>query len=130
MSRKIDQEALEELNKEEPQDLLELAREQVFLTADEAGFVDAVDNLINIATQQGMTFTGEEISVYYPEQLFSPAPYNSFRCGNLWYKTVVMPGETKEEAYERAWKFVEQMVREQYVRTKKEFWDRYNSMNI
>lgn len=71
-----------------------------------------------------------EISVYYPEQLFGPVPYNSFRCGGLWYKTVVQPGETQDEAYDRAWAYLSKLVQKQFVDCRKDFWDRYNSMTV
>lgn len=72
----------------------------------------------------------EEITVFYPEQLFGPVPYNSFRCGNLFYKTFTQPNETIEEAYERAWKFLSARVEEQYAEVKKDFWRRYESMAL
>lgn len=71
----------------------------------------------------------EEISVYYPEQLFSPVPYNSFRCGNLWYKTIVLPGETREDAYDRAWTYLNKLVENQFIDCRRQFWERYNSMS-
>lgn len=72
----------------------------------------------------------EEISIYYPEQVFGPVPYNSFRVGNLWYKTFVQPGESLEDAYERAWEHLSNQVKSQYIAVRKDFWDRYNSMTL
>lgn len=72
----------------------------------------------------------EEITVYYPEQLFSPIPYNSFRCGNLFYRTFVQPNETTQDAYKRAWKYLTNQVREQYEEVKKDFWERQKSMKM
>lgn len=91
---------------------------------------NAVDELIVAVRENTPHAIYEEISVYYPEQLFSPVPYNSFRCGNLWYKTVVKPEETVEEAYARAWEYLSKLVKEQYQQAKKDFWERHNSMSI
>lgn len=90
----------------------------------------AIDNLVNVVDEQALHAVREEISVYYPEQLFSPAPYNSFRCGNLFYKTVVLPGETREQAYERAWNFISNQVHKQYDACKADFWARYSNQAL
>lgn len=135
-ARKIDTKKLEEANPEpvEPQlSELERAKRNVLtLSSKEVlgpDFDEAVVELINAAAKEALMLK-EEISVYYPEQLFSPVPYNSFRCGNIWYKTVVLPGETEERAYKRAWAYIDKIVRDQYTAARKDFWDRYNSMTI
>lgn len=89
-----------------------------------------INDLINVVDEQAIHQIREEISVYYPEQLFSPIPYMSYRCGNLWYKTVVLPGETREEAYSRAWKYLRSMVESQFQICREEFWERHRSMSI
>lgn len=81
----------------------------------------ALKELITAVYTDAPRFIVEEISVYYPEQSFSPVSYHSFRCGNLFYKTVVKPGETVEEAYDRAWEFVSNQVHKQYSRVRRDF---------
>lgn len=85
---------------------------------------------VNEQEEPTQEMVSEEISVYYPEQVFAPIPYNSFRCGNLWYKTIVLPGETREQAYQRAWQFVSARVKEQYAEVKKDWYERYEGLSL
>lgn len=48
------------------------------------------------------------------EELFTPVSYNSFRIGPFTMTTKVQPGETHEQAFERAWKALAAMARAQY----------------
>lgn len=79
---------------------------------------------------QAAAHGAREITAVYPEQVFSPYPYNSFRCGGIFYKTVVFPGESDEEAYARAWAHVSKLAREQYTQVRKDFYDRYEGRVI
>lgn len=45
---------------------------------------------------------GEEVTVTYGEQVFSPVQYNSFRVGPMTTTTRVRPGETRADAARRA----------------------------
>lgn len=91
---------------------------------------EAINNLISVVDENAIHQIREEISVYYPEQLFSPIPYMSYRCGNLWYKTIILPGETREEAYDRAFTYVRGMVKKQFEICRQEFWDRERNMSL
>jgi hypothetical protein len=42
----------------------------------------------------------------------------------------MLPGETREEAYDRAWAYLSAMVKKQYVEVHKEFEERYRSHSI
>lgn len=78
------------------------------------------------AATMSTTMSGpKEITVMYPEQTFSPVPYNTFKVGGIFYKTFVQPGETEEEAYERAWEFVSNLARTQYAKLYADFRERY-----
>jgi hypothetical protein len=75
----------------EPVDPIDEAKDLVFSFMYSAGndtevAMEALNNLINIVDEQAIHQIREEISVFYPEQTFAPYPYNSFRCGNLWYR--------------------------------------------
>lgn len=136
--RQIDLEAIKEKEEEvEPVDPIEEAKntildniEGVLDPAELESFSSDLNNLINIVDEQALHAVREEISVFYPEQTFAPYPYNSFRCGNLWYKTVMLPGETREEAYDRAWAYLSAMVKKQYREAHAEFEERYRSHSI
>lgn len=144
--RKIDLAAIEEANPEPP--ISELNREiEAFITeyiqdaypdnefnnnemaSTREGLRVRVAPIILAAAKEALMLK-EEVSVYYPEQLFSPVPFMSFRCGNIWYKTVVLPGETEEQAYQRAWNYVSAQVRDQFTACKQDFWDRHRDMGI
>lgn len=122
-------------NAPDPVDPIEGARQRVIeLFRDEyeseeyINPIEILDNLIKVVDENAIHQIREEISVYYPEQLFSPIPYMSYRCGNLWYKTVMLPGETREEAYDRAFTYLRAMVTKQFEECRREFWERQKSM--
>lgn len=71
----------------------------------------------------------DTITVSYPNQKFSPYRYHNFDVGGIFYKTIVKPGETPEEAYERAWDFVDKMARDQYIKVSKAFKERYQELS-
>lgn len=136
MKRAIKQ---EELRDEEPEiDSVEVAKyavRQMAISFESAQWTEedldaAIDILIKAVDEQAIHQIREEVSVYYPEQLFSPIPYMSYRCGNLWYKTVVLPGETREQAYDRAFSYLRDMVKKQFEECRREFWERHNSMSL
>ena len=53
---------------------------------------------------------GDEVSVTFGEETFSPVQYNSFRIGPFFYKTRVHKGETPEQAFDRANAYVTRMA--------------------
>lgn len=71
-----------------------------------------------------------EITAMYPEQVFTPFSYNSFRVGPIYYRTFVKPGETDEEAYQRAWDFVYAQARAQYIKVSADFYERHKGVKI
>lgn len=65
------------------------------------------------------------IFVQYPEQTFAPHQYNNFRVGGMSYQTFIKEGETPEDAYKRAWDFLEAMSRLQYIKAHQLYWERF-----
>ena len=118
-NRKIDTKAIiKEAENEPVLDPIEEAKREVLTLAQKEvlgpEFDKSIETLIRVVDENAIHQIREEISVYYPEQLFSPVPYMSYRCGNLWYKTIMLPGETREEAYERAFTYLRNMVAKQF----------------
>lgn len=67
----------------------------------------------------------ETITVAFGEEKFAPIQYESFSFGSIYYKTQVRPGETSEEAFDRAWKFVESCAKKQFIAKRDGFWERH-----
>jgi hypothetical protein len=57
---------------------------------------------------------GEEITVVWGEEKYSPKPYMNFAVGPIYAKTKLRPGETADEAHARVWKWLEARAREQF----------------
>lgn len=57
---------------------------------------------------------GDEITVVWGEEKYSPKPYMNFAVGPIYAKTKVRAGETAEEAHARVWKWLEARAREQF----------------
>lgn len=72
----------------------------------------------------------EEITVTQGEQVFSPVQFNSFRVGPFTYKTIVLPGETREEAFDRAHLYLMTVSRKAYAAERTLFYDRLNGGNM
>jgi hypothetical protein len=67
------------------------------------------------APQSSGTSEGREfITVRYPSQKFQPTPFCSLEVGGVSYTTYIAPGETREEAWKRAWDFLTQQVRDSF----------------
>jgi hypothetical protein len=62
-------------------------------------------------SQADFASVGEEITASWGEEKISPIPnsYSSCTTGNFFYKTRVRPGETPEQAFERAYEVVRKM---------------------
>ena len=88
---------------------------------------DLIDRLIEAKLIQSSR--PEEVTIYYPEQSFSPVDYQSFRIGGVQYRTIVRPGETVEQAYARGWEFLEGKVREQFTTVWKDWQDRHTQIS-
>ncbi len=67
----------------------------------------------------------ETITVSFGEETFAPIQYQNFKFGSIYYKTQVRPGETPEEAFDRAWKFVESCAKKQFIAKRDGFWERH-----
>jgi hypothetical protein len=71
----------------------------------------------------------EEITVHWSEERFAPMPYNSFAHGNFFYKTKIKPDETAEEAFERAFAFLDKMARKTFLKKRDGFYERFSLAN-
>lgn len=91
------------------------------------------DNLKNGSVNESQNETNqlekltmlEELTVCYPEQSFAPIPYNTFKVGGIYYKTFVRENETPEQAFERAWAFLEAQARKQFSKVAHDFNERH-----
>lgn len=131
--RSVNEKQIIEENAEPPLTELQAAVKQVVDLMGGIGltpeFQHAIQELMVVSAREALMMK-EEISVYYPEQVFSPMPYMSYRCGNLWYKTLVLPGETVDDAYERAWKYLRKLVEQQFLAAREDFHNRVNNMSL
>lgn len=68
----------------------------------------------------------DEITVCWSEEKFAPVSYHSFGIGPFYMKTKVKPGETPEEAFQRAWDVLDKMARQMYPAKRNGFFERLN----
>jgi hypothetical protein len=54
------------------------------------------------------------MTVVWPEQRFSPVEYHSFGVGPFSVVVTVRPGETPDQAFDRAWNFLAAQARKMY----------------
>lgn len=71
----------------------------------------------------------ETITVAFGEERFAPVQYESFTFGGIYYKTTVRAGETPEQAFDRAWSFVEACAKRQYIAKRDGFWERHAAVH-
>jgi hypothetical protein len=57
---------------------------------------------------------GDELTIVWGEEKYSPKPYMNFAVGPIYAKSKVRAGETAEEAHARVWKWLEARAREQF----------------
>ena len=69
----------------------------------------------------------ETITVSFGEERFAPVQYESFTFGGIYYKTQVREGETPDQAFDRAWNFVNECAKRQFVAKRDGFWDRHRA---
>jgi hypothetical protein len=62
---------------------------------------------------ENVKMVGDEVEVTYGEELFTPAPYHSFRVGPFWAKTHTRVGESRTEAIARLHAELEMAASEQ-----------------
>ncbi|HVE78368.1 MAG TPA: hypothetical protein VNA89_05885 [Gemmatimonadaceae bacterium] len=67
----------------------------------------------------------EIVTVTWGEEVFSPAPYQSFRLGPFTMKTRVKDGEAPEEALARAWNHLDAHARKVYAKKRGGFHERF-----
>lgn len=72
-------------------------------------------------------FEPETITVAFGEERFAPVQYESFTFGGIYYKTQVRQGETPEQAFDRAWNFVNECAKKQYIAKRDGFWERHEA---
>lgn len=70
--------------------------------------------------------TVQQITVTWGEETFSPIPFNSFRTGPFSLTTTVRDDESTEQAFDRAWAFLDAYARKQYVAKRAAFLERYH----
>ena len=58
----------------------------------------------------------DRITVYWGTEKLSPVQYNSFEHGGFHYTTTIQESETPEEAFTRAWNFLDKMARKTYAK--------------
>ena len=71
--------------------------------------------------------TNDTLEVTLGEETFTPIPYNTFKVGPFIYKTVVQDNETDEEAFDRAYGFLERMARKSFIKKRNDFFMKYKS---
>ena len=64
------------------------------------------------------------IKVYTGEERFSPVDYHSFSIGGFTYTTKIQRDETPEEAFSRAWAFLQRMKKEKFPEARNDFYER------
>lgn len=64
---------------------------------------------------------GEQVRVVWAAQKFAPIQYHSFDVGPFEYVTTVQPGETLEQAHDRAFAFVKSCAKKAYREARDEF---------
>lgn len=64
------------------------------------------------------------IRVYVGEEKFTPFSYHSFSIGGFSFSTTVRPGETEEEAFTRAWAFLQKMKQDKFKEARDDFYSR------
>lgn len=65
----------------------------------------------------------DKITIYIGTEKISPVQYNSFEVGGHHYTTTIQPGETPEEAWDRAYAFLMKKHRETFQERASEFLD-------
>lgn len=73
---------------------------------------------------------GEYIRVYVGEERFSPIEYHSFSIGGFGFTTQIKPGETPEQAFERAFEFLQAMKKKHFAAVRADFFDRFNDSRV
>jgi hypothetical protein len=69
-----------------------------------------------------------EVTVSWGEELFTPAPYNSFRVGPFSIKGVVLPGETQLAAMTRLYKELCVFAEQERAHKFKSYQDAYKAL--
>jgi hypothetical protein len=70
----------------------------------------------------------DSVTVCFGVQKFNPGNYQSLELGPFYMKTDVKPGESVEEALERAYSALEGFARKVWARTLKDFQERAQSL--
>jgi hypothetical protein len=70
----------------------------------------------------------ESVTVVLGEMLFAPIQYNNFKIGGHQYTTEIRPGETPEQAFDRAYAFLLKKTREEYGSKKALFHELHASL--
>jgi hypothetical protein len=65
---------------------------------------------------------GETITVTFGAQTFSPVQYHKFDVGPFSYTTVIQPGETIQEAYDRAYGWLRKLASQNFIQQRAEFY--------
>jgi hypothetical protein len=77
--------------------------------------------------KEGGTVMAEEpdvIRVTSLSERFSPLEFHSFGIGDFTYTTRVKPDETPEQAFDRAWKFLNEMKKTKFLEARDGFYER------
>lgn len=71
----------------------------------------------------------DTITVTWGEELYAPYRYNHFKVGPFTYTTTVQDGETPEQAFTRAYKFLEAHVEKVFLRKRNQFKELHGVLN-
>lgn len=66
----------------------------------------------------------DKITVYWGMEKLSPIQYQPFEFGGFHYTTSIREGETEEQAFERAYTFLDNMAKKQFPSKLKDFKER------
>ena len=66
----------------------------------------------------------DRITVTASEERFSPVNYHTFAIGGFTYTTSVREDETAEQAFNRAWSFLQRMKKEKFKEVRDDFYER------
>ena len=70
----------------------------------------------SIVAAESVASHGTMITVTWGEEVIQPIQYNGFRVGALTLTTPVLPNETVTQAYERVWRMLDKLGRDQFKR--------------
>lgn len=71
---------------------------------------------------------GEEVTICYGIEKYSPVQYNSFEHGPFFVKVKVAPGETHLDAATRAWNAAATMAKATYVAKEQAYLERLKAL--